>query len=705
MRAPAEDIDAPVDSTGDALRHDLASDVRPLTAAQAKFTYAGGARPLSGYTIKRAIGRGGFGEVYYALSEGGKEVALKLVRRNLDVELRGVAQCLNLKHPNLLGLYDIRTDDAGDQWVVMEYVSGPSLEDVIVAHPDGLPPAEAVAWLRGIAAGVGYLHECGIVHRDLKPGNVFCEAGLVKLGDYGLSKFISCSRRSGQTESIGTVHYMAPEIASGRYGREIDVYGLGVILYEMLTGRVPFEGESVAEVLMKHLTTAPDLAGIAEPFRSILRQALAKDPAQRFSSVAAMIDSLPEGEMSGVGYQASAFRHQPSAGEPLGVSPRRHGAGSDPASSPDYVNATVLRPENLQGLTPPARQEAASILQPAKPTLWQLAAEEPIFRGVRRSLAGFGAAWKEQFSTPTKFVMILASIWALIVTGGAWVPLLMALGILYGIYFCLYMLIRLSARSSPTPTPSVAPAAPIVYPAVAASAPTARPATAPPVQATRRQRWHGRSRPALVVKSIRQRLAELFGSMVVSALASLVMTLVMFLLRGEQAAPDQFAWVALVSIAGAWGVLIPAKFWEGTDGEPVLRRFTMLIVGLLVGVAAWQTSEMFTMELQHEFTSGPAFSSQSMANQAAPLSLMTCLTYFGFLFMLIRWWRLADPLRSTRLSLWTTAVCVTCAMALYMFWPFPQKWAYFPQPWGFLVTAVIALAVQLASPWQKLRRT
>ena len=100
----------------------------------------------------------------------------------------------------------------------------------------------------------------------------------MKIGDYGLAKFISCSRRSGQTESVGTVHYMAPEIANGRYGREIDIYALGIMLYEMLTGRVPFEGESVGEVLMKHLTAEPDLSALDEPYRDIVQRALAKDP-------------------------------------------------------------------------------------------------------------------------------------------------------------------------------------------------------------------------------------------------------------------------------------------------------------------------------------------------------------------------------------------------------------------------------------------
>src|SRR5689334_24600334 len=108
------------------------SPAEPESAVQVKtpqrFTYPSGSRPLAGYTIKRGIGRGGFGEVYYAVSDAGKEVALKLIRRNLDVELRGVTQCLNLKHPHLLSLHDVKDDDQGNCWVVMEHVAGESLE-------------------------------------------------------------------------------------------------------------------------------------------------------------------------------------------------------------------------------------------------------------------------------------------------------------------------------------------------------------------------------------------------------------------------------------------------------------------------------------------------------------------------------------------------------------------------------------------------
>jgi hypothetical protein len=254
-----------------------------------KFTYSSGHRVLDGYTLKRGVGRGGFGEVFYALSDGGKEVALKLVRgNNLDMELRGMAQCLNLKHPNLLTLFDIRTDSQGDHWVIMEYISGESLSAVINRHPQGLSTDLARQWFLEMARGITCLHSHGIVHRDLKPGNIFLESGTLKIGDYGLSKFISSSQHTAQTQSVGTVHYMAPEISTGNYNKQVDVYAAGIILYEMLTGRVPFEGESAGEILMKHLTAPPDLSKLPTEYMPIVGKALAKNPAQRYASMAEM---------------------------------------------------------------------------------------------------------------------------------------------------------------------------------------------------------------------------------------------------------------------------------------------------------------------------------------------------------------------------------------------------------------------------------
>src|SRR5207302_2966584 len=116
----------------------------------------------------------------------------------------------------------------------------------------------------------------------------FVENGIVKVGDYGLSKFISSSQRTAQTQSVGTVHYMAPEISTGNYNKQIDIYAAGIILYEMLTGHVPFDGESAGEILMKHLTTPHDLSRLPGQFQPILNKALTKNPAHRYRAMAEM---------------------------------------------------------------------------------------------------------------------------------------------------------------------------------------------------------------------------------------------------------------------------------------------------------------------------------------------------------------------------------------------------------------------------------
>jgi len=126
-----------------------------------KFTYSSGAKPLDGYTIKRGIGKGGFGEVYFAVSDGGKEVALKLIRGDGAIELRGIAHCLNLKHPNLVNLYDLRTDGAGNQ------CGGDGIRRRRAAlrrpraTPKGLPIELTRQWFGALAGLFGYLHDHG----------------------------------------------------------------------------------------------------------------------------------------------------------------------------------------------------------------------------------------------------------------------------------------------------------------------------------------------------------------------------------------------------------------------------------------------------------------------------------------------------------------------------------------------------------------
>jgi hypothetical protein len=258
------------------------------------FRFNQGDRPLPGYTIQRGVGRGGFGEVYYATSDGGKEVALKYLRENPQVELRGVQHCLNLKSPHLVAIHDIKQSPEGEFFVIMEYVSGPSLRDLLNSEAEGLGAQKAAYFLREIGKGLAYLHDRGIVHRDLKPGNIFYEDGYVKIGDYGLAKIMAASQHSGQTVSVGTVHYMAPEVGSGNYDRTIDIYALGVMLYEMLLGKVPFSGATMGEVLMKHLTAQPVVDELPAPFPNVIRKALAKDPKDRYQTVQEMVGELFE---------------------------------------------------------------------------------------------------------------------------------------------------------------------------------------------------------------------------------------------------------------------------------------------------------------------------------------------------------------------------------------------------------------------------
>ncbi len=616
-----------------------------------KFAYKTGARPLDGYEIQCGVGIGGFGDVYFAKTDAGKEVALKRIQRNLDVEVRGVKQCLNLKHPNLVALYDMKSDDEGQTWVVMEYVAGESLKAVIDRNPNGLPAEEAERWFRGIAAGVGCLHDHGIVHRDLKPANIFDDHGFVKVGDYGLSKFISTSRRSGQTESVGTVHYMAPEIGRGVYGKEIDIYALGIMLYELLTGRVPFDGESSQEIIMKHLTDNPDLSPVPQPYRDVIQRALRKDPMKRFRSVQEMLDALQ-----------------------IVWQPPRAGAGAKPAAAtqpaaPEIVFGPVRHHEVVQAeIVPPGRGAP-------RPYASQFAVRPPPSAAQRSAPV---PAAQAGMSGSTKALIVVAAVLLLHFN-----PVLVPLAAVLGLGFLAYLGIRKLSGGAPrshTLADLEKPRKPWVDSGAVLAA----------------------ARAKLRNKPFSEHVAELTGSMLLAAFISAVLCLAFLLidgkvLDGSNAGWARFAWLASVSTLGSWLLLTLAKFWEADAGDHFRRRVVMLAAGLAVGTAAWGIGSLLLVDLPDQAGwVAPAFSDETWLSHAfgkGGSSLTTYLVFFGGLLAVLRWWRPVDPLRRVRLSIGSTAVC------LFWVWLMCQALCEFPQPWGFVVAATISVAVQLAAPW------
>lgn len=258
------------------------------------------------YRLVRRLGAGGRGVVYEARHEEmGRSVAIKLLGAELDRAGQALERFRRegraagrLLHPNVVVVHDFCLSGE-EAYLVMELCEGGSLADEL--SRDGKLAFDRVAdVLEAVGAAVGAAHEAGIVHRDLKPANILLSRGAVKVADFGLASLSEDDPSPGLTgdHAVGTPHYMSPEQAQGRPADpRSDVYGLGVIAYEMLTGFVPFSGASVMSVLMKHLTQLPRPlhaadAAIPLPISAAVLKALEKDPARRYQTVRELVDAV-----------------------------------------------------------------------------------------------------------------------------------------------------------------------------------------------------------------------------------------------------------------------------------------------------------------------------------------------------------------------------------------------------------------------------
>ncbi|MDH5281026.1 MAG: Stk1 family PASTA domain-containing Ser/Thr kinase, partial [Thermoleophilia bacterium] len=252
------------------------------------------------YRISRKLGGGGMADVYLAEDqELGRRVAIKMLHARyandeqfVERFRREATHAAGLSHPNIVSIFD-RGEADGSYFIVMEYVEGRTLKELIRSRGD-CPVPVAIAYTRQILAGLRYAHRNGVIHRDIKPHNVIVDPeGVIKVTDFGIAR-AGVSQMTEEGAIIGTAQYLSPEQARGApVDQTSDLYSTGIVLFELLTGEVPFTGDSPVEIAMKHLSEVPPIPSELRPdvpddLDLVVVRALAKEPADRYKSAAAM---------------------------------------------------------------------------------------------------------------------------------------------------------------------------------------------------------------------------------------------------------------------------------------------------------------------------------------------------------------------------------------------------------------------------------
>ena len=257
------------------------------------------------YQLKRLIGQGGMADVYEAEDLIlGRTVAVKIMRSSLTGDPvyvtrfhREASAAAALSHKNIVEIYDVG-DEKDDYYIVMEYVPGQTLKELI--HKRGaLHYVEAVDIMKQVVSATAKAHSIGIIHRDLKPQNIMVtDSGVVKIGDFGIASIQSLSQVTQTDTIMGSLHYLAPEIARGeKASAQSDLYALGIVFYELLRGEVPFNGESPVNIALKHMRDEiPSVRSfnpsIPQSVENIIMKATAKNIKDRYLNASDMLDDL-----------------------------------------------------------------------------------------------------------------------------------------------------------------------------------------------------------------------------------------------------------------------------------------------------------------------------------------------------------------------------------------------------------------------------
>jgi hypothetical protein len=320
--------------------------------------------------------------------------------------------------------------------------------------------------------------------------------------------------------------------------------------------------------------------------------------------------------------------------------------------------------------------------------------QEPIAKFVMEQADEFKRWWKHaETNSPWQIAVLVVAVVFLVLSASWLLPLAFTVAVGYAAYYMVWYMIQSSASSSKQK--------PVVAELVSK---TKKPPVSPQRKRQRRtvtrQFLNEKYRDWLSKKPLLTHASELTGSMLMSVLVSVVMSILMLVVGSQHLEASfigwgpMFAWLTITSVAGSWAILLLSKFWEGHTGDHAIRRFCMLATGLFVGAFACVLSHFLMLDPSYlaglHGTDTPMGTLPALYDVTGSPRMLAYMGYFGILFLLLRWWLNADPLRSSRFGIFPTIVTVLFAVLLHAALPIPR---------GFMVAATIAIAVQLSSPW------
>ena len=257
------------------------------------------------YEIVKTIGEGGMANVYLANDTIlDRKVAVKVLRGDLSSDdkfirrfQREALSVSNLSHPNVVEVYDVGEED-GSHYIVMEYIEGKTLKQLLKKR-ESLTLTEVIDIMTQLTDGIAHAHASYIIHRDIKPQNIMIEDdGRIKITDFGIAMALNATQLTQTNSVMGSVHYLPPEQASGKSATvKSDIYSLGILMYELLTGNVPFKGDNAVEIALKHMkdkipSVRKQDPSIPQSVENIILKAAAKNPRNRYDSAKEMHEDL-----------------------------------------------------------------------------------------------------------------------------------------------------------------------------------------------------------------------------------------------------------------------------------------------------------------------------------------------------------------------------------------------------------------------------